>query len=139
LVKIEKLTGEDGKPDLRVVLDRSKIHDVGKPAIGNFLCKLQLYKSTADVEAGRKMYSHYSEVSDSAEPHFLSLRQIVLDRKQPRKLFVQHHTCLEGESVSLKSYEATSSGLIQSFVDRFPSQDLDTQLLDLWDRDARMY
>ena len=42
LVKIEKLTGEDGKPDLRVILDRAKIHDVGKPAIGNFLCKLQV-------------------------------------------------------------------------------------------------
>ena len=42
LVSIERLTGEDGEPDLRVKLDRSKIISVGKPAIGNFLRKLQV-------------------------------------------------------------------------------------------------
>ena len=42
LVKIEKFTGEDGKPDVRVILDRAKILSVGKPAIGNFLRKLQV-------------------------------------------------------------------------------------------------
>lgn len=42
LVKVEKFTGEDGKPDLRVVLDRAKINSVGKPAIGAFLRKLQV-------------------------------------------------------------------------------------------------
>ena len=42
LVSIQRLTGEDGEPDLRVVLDRAKIISVGKPAIGNFLRKLQV-------------------------------------------------------------------------------------------------
>lgn len=42
LVKIEKITGEDGNPDLIVHLNRTKILDVGKPAIGEFLKKLQV-------------------------------------------------------------------------------------------------
>ena len=42
LVNIEKLTGEDGEPDLVMQLDRSKINTVGKKAIGDFLRKLQV-------------------------------------------------------------------------------------------------
>ena len=42
LVKIEKRTGEDGNPDILMTMDRSKINSVGKPAIGNFLKKLQV-------------------------------------------------------------------------------------------------
>ena len=43
LVKIEKITGEDKKPDIVLTLDRSKINSVGKPAIGNFLKRLQVW------------------------------------------------------------------------------------------------
>ena len=42
LVKIDKIVGSDGKPDLQVSLDRTKIESVGKPAIGEFLRKLQV-------------------------------------------------------------------------------------------------
>ena len=41
-VTIEELTGDDGKPDLRFVLDRKKIDNVGKPAVNAFLGKLQV-------------------------------------------------------------------------------------------------
>lgn len=58
---------------------------------------LQVYKSTGDVESARKMYSYYSDVNDQESPKFLSLRSIIMDRKQPRKLFVQHHTYVEGK------------------------------------------
>ncbi|BFZ07144.1 hypothetical protein BsWGS_10183 [Bradybaena similaris] len=139
LVKIEKVAGEDGKADLMITLDRAKIIPVGKPAIGAFLRKLQVYKSTGDVESARKMYSRYSDVNDQDSPKFLSLRSIVMDRKQPRKLFVQHHTYLENESVSLKSYDASPSGLVQSFVDRFPSSDIDNVILDLWQKEKPFY
>ena len=43
-----KVTGEDGKPDLLISMDRSKLESVGQPAIAKFLNKLQVLKSTAD-------------------------------------------------------------------------------------------
>lgn len=49
LVKIEKIAGDDGKPDLRVTLDRAKIISVGKPAIGDFLRKLQVISATVVI------------------------------------------------------------------------------------------
>lgn len=136
LVTITKTTGDDGKEDILLKLDRSKIIGVGKPAIGKFLKKLQVYKSVGDVASGKKMYDYYSDVHDREEPHFLSLRSIVLDRKQPRRMFAQHNTVLEGESVALKSYEATASGLIQSWVERFPAgAGLDQKLSNLWQKE----
>lgn len=42
LVGLEEVTGEDGKPDAFITLDRSRIHTVGKSAINRFLCKLQV-------------------------------------------------------------------------------------------------
>lgn len=43
LVSLEEVTGQDGKPDARITVDRSKIHTVGKNAIHRFLCKLQVW------------------------------------------------------------------------------------------------
>ncbi|KAL8603617.1 hypothetical protein ACOMHN_005559 [Nucella lapillus] len=139
LVSVERVTGEDGEPDILVKLDRSKITAVGKPAIGNFLRKLQVYKSTADLENGRAMYQKYSDVSNSTEPHFLDLRSIVLARKQPRRMFVQHHTVEKGGQVQLKTYEATAQGLIQSFADRFPDGYLDAVVQELWDLERPVF
>lgn len=42
LVSVVKITGADGKDDLLLSLDRSKIKTVGKEALGNFLRKLQV-------------------------------------------------------------------------------------------------
>ena len=49
LVKVQTVTGEDGEPDILLSLDRSKIISVGKPAIGNFLKKLQVHLYTGNV------------------------------------------------------------------------------------------
>lgn len=137
-VTIQKVTGSDDKPDLVISLDRSKIDAVGEPAIRNFLRKLQVYKSTGDVDAGKALYERYSEVSDAEEPRFLSLREIVLARKLPRKLYVQHNTVKEGDNVSLRTYPADAPGVIESFLDRY-SKELDAIIEAMWLRDSEHF
>ncbi|XP_052106913.1 dipeptidyl peptidase 3-like isoform X1 [Mytilus californianus] len=139
LITITKTTGDDGKEDIHLKLDRTKILPVGKPAIGNFLRKLQVYKSTGDVEAATAMYGHYSEVHDDEEPHFLSLRSVVLARKTPRKMMVQHNTTVEGPTVKLQSYESSADGLVQSFIDRFPTSEVDDILKELMEKDQQFF
>ena len=42
LISVTKTTGDDGKEDINLKLNRSKILPVGKKAIGDFLRKLQV-------------------------------------------------------------------------------------------------
>ncbi|KAK2192933.1 hypothetical protein NP493_20g08016 [Ridgeia piscesae] len=133
LVSVDRTMGEDGEPDLLVSLDRSKINSVGKTAIGDFLRKLQVYKSTADYKSGKQLYDRYTNVSEN----MLSLRDIVLKRKQPRKMFVQCHTVIKDDDIDLVSFESSPEGLIQSFVTRFPqSCGIHAELKELWEKDA---
>uniref|UniRef100_A0A6Q2YUB3 Dipeptidyl peptidase 3 n=1 Tax=Esox lucius TaxID=8010 RepID=A0A6Q2YUB3_ESOLU len=138
LVTLKECTGKDGRPDALMTLDRSKIHTVGKAAIGRFLCKLQVIKSTADVEGGRALYEGYSAVSDSGSHNFLRLRETVLLRKEARKMFVQANTTVKGDSVDLVEYEGSAAGLIRSFTERFPddAEEVEAHLLELAERDA---
>uniref|UniRef100_S4RPD7 Uncharacterized protein n=1 Tax=Petromyzon marinus TaxID=7757 RepID=S4RPD7_PETMA len=92
LVSVEHTVGADGRPDARISLDRAKIPTVGRAAIQDFLLKLQVYKSTADVDAGRALYAALSAVNDDTEQRFLALRDTVMLRKEPRKMFVQVNT-----------------------------------------------
>ncbi|XP_070622351.1 dipeptidyl peptidase 3 [Erythrolamprus reginae] len=141
LVALHHTTGTDGKPDAAVLLDRTKITTVGKPALERFLRKLQILKSTADVEGGRKLYEAYSAVTDDKPERFLSLRDTVLLRKEARKLFVQANTRLEDGKVQLTQYEASTGGLIRSFSERF-SEDaeiLEKELLELTHADAHFW
>ncbi|KAF9158625.1 hypothetical protein DFQ26_007399 [Actinomortierella ambigua] len=106
---------EDGS-NVTVTLERSLIRTKGMKAISAFLQKLQVYKSTADVEAGAKFYNDATHVED----HWLKTREIVLKHKQPRKVFVQANTFVgEGkDDVLLKEYEASSQGMIASWIER---------------------
>ncbi|TKA82156.1 hypothetical protein B0A55_02044 [Friedmanniomyces simplex] len=106
------------KPDLSnltIHLDRHKIETHGRPAVNAFLQKLQIFKATADLEAGKKLYEEYTDVN---EWYAAKLRPQVLAQSKPRKVFVQSNTFLEGDGVVLREYEATPEGMIQSFVDR---------------------
>ncbi|TFJ82224.1 hypothetical protein NSK_006553 [Nannochloropsis salina CCMP1776] len=129
----------DEEKGLTVSLDRTKILEVGVPAVADFLRRIQVYKSTADVEQARSMYvDTYSQVP----AHLLALRQVVLAKKKERPLFVQPHLELPpGEAVGepevrLREFPATVEGVIQSFQARFPA--LDEDMLRLWraDRDV---
>lgn len=42
LFSINATTGSDGKPDLVIQFDRSKLETIGRAAIGEFLKKLQV-------------------------------------------------------------------------------------------------
>lgn len=57
---------------------------------------IQVYKSTGNVEAAREMYAKYSEVSSCGPYPFAEWRSLILEKKQPRKIFVQSNTQIEG-------------------------------------------
>lgn len=139
-VTLKETTGSDGKPDLQLILDRKLIETVGKEAIGKFLSKLQVYKSSGNVEKATEMFENYSSISANNKlAPFLGYRDIVVARRQPRKMFVQVNSELSGDDVTLKSYEATHEGLIQSWLDRFPSADVDAILEGLYEKDREHF
>lgn len=114
LVRLEPTT-DDGEANITIHLDRSKISSVGKKAIEKFMLKLQVYKSTGDVENGSQMFAKYSEVTDE----MLEVRDIVLARKEPRKQLIQPNLLLGQSGVELRTYESDTKGMVQSWVDRY--------------------
>ncbi|KAL9591610.1 MAG: hypothetical protein Q9179_007548 [Wetmoreana sp. 5 TL-2023] len=99
---------------LRVHVDRSRIITSGKPALGRMLLNLHMYRCTADVKRCREYYEDLSNV----DGQYLEWRRIVLAKKQPKWVFVQANTFLEGKSVTLKEYPATPEGVLQSWAER---------------------
>ncbi|KAI2623210.1 dipeptidyl peptidase III [Hypoxylon sp. NC1633] len=98
---------------LRVRVDRSKITD-GKNALGQMLLHLHMYRCTADVKACRQYYEDLSDVNEEC----MQWRQTVLFNQLPPMLNVQANTFVDGEIVSLKEYEPTVEGIIQSWYER---------------------
>ena|SRR5690349_17207646 len=111
-VQIE--TTESGD-DLIIHLDRSKIESVGVEVVGRFLQKLQIYKATADAETGCQFYANQTAVESE---QWLKYREIVLAKKQPRKVFVQGNIFLQNGKVVFKEYPLTLEGFIESFIER---------------------
>jgi len=120
LLRLDKITGADGAPDIEISMERSLIRTVGRQAIGKFLLRLQVYKSLGDFSAGSTMYDGYSQVPEDMR----EFRTIVMARKEPRKLMVQPHMCpTDDGKLQLRAFEASPVGMIESFVARFPAQD----------------
>jgi dipeptidyl-peptidase-3 len=114
LLTIDKAKDAQGLDTLEIRLDRTKIRSVGRPAVASFLEKLQVYKATADVEQGTKLYTETTSVPDD----WVVMRDIVIRNKQPRKVFVQGNTFVNDGQVVLKEYEASPVGMIQSYIER---------------------
>ncbi|KAF3316523.1 hypothetical protein TWF173_001809 [Orbilia oligospora] len=100
--------------DLTIHLDRSKIRSHGFKAVEKYLQELHIYKASADVNGGVALYDKMTSVNDT----MAKFRDVVMSKKQPRKQFVQANTTLNGDEVTIKEYEATQQGLIQSWLDR---------------------
>ena len=129
LVELAPTTGDDGLPDFEVRLSREAIRPVGRPAIGKFLLALQTYKSLGDLDGGSVLFEKYSAVSSA----MIAVREVVMARKEPRKLLVQPHLHQVGGSTQLATFPATPVGMIESFVARYPAED--PELLQLHQQD----
>lgn len=136
----------EGDAGLHVRLDRSKIRSVGIPAVGAFLRRLQVAKSTADAAGGRAMYERLCAVPEE----WLAVRELVVSKRKARQLLVQpvlqplgaepHFKCdsevtvgAGQRAIQLRSFPATPAGLCDSMAHRFPEPDAD--LLSLWRAD----
>jgi len=130
LLTLKQTVGEDGSPDVDVVLNRKLISTVGKKTIGEFLLKLQVYKSLGDLVNGSAMYNKYASVPEEMS----TLREIVMARKEPRKLLIQPHMHKDDDGgVKLQTFAGTPEGMIESFISRFPAED--PELMALYDAD----
>ena len=102
------------KKHLVVNVTQSKIRTGGKVALERMLLNLHIYRCTADAESCRSYYENLSSVDDE----HLKWREIVLSKKQPRKLFVQANTFKNGDEITLKEYAPTREGIIHSWAER---------------------
>lgn len=65
--------------DFRIKLNKELLMTEGHELIGKLLNTLQVYKSSASYDRGKKLYDDYSTVSD----HFLKYREIVISKRKP--------------------------------------------------------
>lgn len=99
---------------LTVRVDRGKLLSHGKPALGQLLTCLHIWRCTADVKPCTKYYKILSAV----EGRYEEWRKIVASKPKPRWKFVQANTFLRGEEVELKVYDESNEGIIQSWAER---------------------
>lgn len=104
---------EDDFLDLTLKIDESKLDNVAVEALGEFLNKLHVYKSTASVKEGVEFYTQMTTVT----PEYAKFRDVVLSKKLPRKQIIQANT-VDGDSIEVREYEESEVGMIQSYVDR---------------------
>ena len=101
--------------DYNIELDEEKIETDGMKAINELLLKLQVCRATGDVEYAKQFFGELT----TPDEEDLKLRQVVIDRKKPRKGFIQCNTKLVNGKVELINYEATTDSLVKSFEDRY--------------------
>jgi dipeptidyl-peptidase-3 len=108
------ITHNKSEQDLTVRVNRSKIRPHGKPALGKMLLNLHMFRCTADAAGCRTYYEALSRV----DGEYLDWRETVLAKKPPPLVFVHANTFLDGDTVTLKEYEPTVEGVIESWAER---------------------
>ncbi|KAJ1308969.1 hypothetical protein OPQ81_004652 [Rhizoctonia solani] len=116
LAELVEFRNAEGKlEDVHIRLNRDKVLKDGHAAMGRLLVELQVRKSVADGEGAREFY----EKLTTPRPGWAGeIRDLVLAKKQPRKVFVQPNTFVVDGKVELKEYPLTNEGVIQSFIER---------------------
>ncbi|KAI0699721.1 aflatoxin-detoxifizyme [Cytidiella melzeri] len=116
IASLEEVRRADGSlENVYVRVDREKVLKEGRAAAGKLLIDLQVRKSTADGAGAREFYTMLTTPLPGWEGE---LRNVVLAKKQPRKIFVQPNTFIENGNVVLKEYPLTAEGAIESFIER---------------------
>lgn len=117
IATLEEVRSEDGKlTNAYIHVDRQKVLTQAQQIMGKLLLELQVRKSTAD---GPGAVKYYTELTNPLPRWDGELRDLVISKKQPRKIFVQPNLVVgkDGE-VELKEYELSAAGAVQSFVER---------------------
>ncbi|KAL7412532.1 aflatoxin-detoxifizyme [Mrakia frigida] len=98
-------------------VDKEKVLTQGRACTGKLLVDLQVRKCMADGEGAREFYA---KLTDPLPGWDTELRDLVIEKKAARKIFVQPNTFLteDGKDVVLKEYPLTLLGKIESFVER---------------------
>ncbi|KAF4615358.1 hypothetical protein D9613_003051 [Agrocybe pediades] len=116
IARLEEVRDASGVlQNLYVRVDRGLVLSKGREAAGKLLVELQVRKSTADAAGARQFYT---ELTTPLPGWDGEIRDLVLRKKLPRKVFVQPNTVLENDAVILKEYPLTPAGVIQSFIER---------------------
>ncbi|KAL4251709.1 Dipeptidyl peptidase 3 [Abortiporus biennis] len=116
IARLEEIRGADGSlENLYVRVNKQKVLAEGREAAGKLLIDLQVRKSTADGAGARQFYTDLTTPLPGWDGE---IRNLVLKKKLPRKIFVQPNTFIvDGEAV-LKEYPLTAVGSIESFIER---------------------
>ncbi|KZP31688.1 aflatoxin-detoxifizyme [Athelia psychrophila] len=115
IARLEEVRSSDGKLENAYVrVDRQKVLSQGRDVAGKLLLELQVRKSTADV--GAKQY--YTTLTAPLPGWDAEIRDLVVKKKLPRKVFVQPNTFVVDGEATLKEYPLTASGVIDSFIER---------------------
>ncbi|KAF9260465.1 aflatoxin-detoxifizyme [Marasmius fiardii PR-910] len=116
VARLEEIRGSDGKlENLYVRVNREAVLTKGNEVTGTLLIELQVRKSTADGAGAREFYTKLTKPIDGWEGE---IRDLVLRKKLPRKIFMQPNTFIVDDEVQLKEYPLTSAGIIESFIER---------------------
>ncbi|MBW0514372.1 hypothetical protein O181_054087 [Austropuccinia psidii MF-1] len=119
IAHLEEVRGHDGVlEDAYIRVDKAAVLKNGKDVMGKLLIELQIRKATADAKGASQFYNKLT--TPPTKLWETELRDLVLKKKQPRKLFVQPNTILKESTgdVMLQEYATTNEGVIESFLVR---------------------
>ncbi|KYR01753.1 dipeptidyl-peptidase III [Tieghemostelium lacteum] len=103
--------------DITILLNRELIKTVGVKAIGDFLNEIQVLKATGNATAANELFDRLTIQPITGD--WLAMRDIVIQKKKPRRVFCQANTVVNNNKVELVEYDDSPQGLIKSMISRF--------------------